>query len=115
IRGVKELPASLMNHVLSCPLWKPMFRHGLSGLPGDKKLALASPDTDKEVPAPLGDELVDFLKEFACWDPLQDSSDNRTELMRALLVTCKKQPIRNEIAAGSKVDQAVNATWAAMV
>uniref|UniRef100_A0A671K5H8 Zinc finger ZZ-type and EF-hand domain-containing protein 1-like n=1 Tax=Sinocyclocheilus anshuiensis TaxID=1608454 RepID=A0A671K5H8_9TELE len=111
------LPAGLMNHVLSCPLWKPMFRHGLSGLPGEKKLALASPDTDpvREEPAPLGDELVEFLKDFACWDPSQDASDDRTELMRALLMTCKKQPIRNEIAAGSKVDQAVNAAWAAMV
>uniref|UniRef100_A0A8C1FJB6 Zinc finger ZZ-type and EF-hand domain containing 1 n=1 Tax=Cyprinus carpio carpio TaxID=630221 RepID=A0A8C1FJB6_CYPCA len=115
IRGIKELPAGLMNHVLSCPLWKPMFRHGLSGLPGEKKLALASSDTDQEEPAPLGDELVEFLKDFACWDPLQDSSDGRTELLRALLLTCKKQPIRNEIAASSKVDQAVNATWAAMV
>uniref|UniRef100_A0A8C1I2V1 Zinc finger ZZ-type and EF-hand domain containing 1 n=1 Tax=Cyprinus carpio carpio TaxID=630221 RepID=A0A8C1I2V1_CYPCA len=106
--GLMILPAGLMNHVLSCPLWKPMFRHGLSGLPGEKKLAL-------EEPAPLGDELVEFLKDFACWDPLQDSSDGRTELLRALLLTCKKQPIRNEIAASSKVDQAVNATWAAMV
>uniref|UniRef100_A0A8C2A9F1 Zinc finger, ZZ-type with EF hand domain 1 n=1 Tax=Cyprinus carpio TaxID=7962 RepID=A0A8C2A9F1_CYPCA len=115
--GVMILPAGLMNHVLSCPLWKPMFRHGLSGLPGEKKLALASSDTDqvREEPAPLGDELVEFLKDFACWDPLQDSSDGRTELLRALLLTCKKQPIRNEIAASSKVDQAVNATWAAMV
>uniref|UniRef100_A0A8C1N781 Zinc finger, ZZ-type with EF hand domain 1 n=1 Tax=Cyprinus carpio TaxID=7962 RepID=A0A8C1N781_CYPCA len=115
--GLMILPAGLMNHVLSCPLWKPMFRHGLSGLPGEKKLALASSDTDqvREEPAPLGDELVEFLKDFACWDPLQDSSDGRTELLRALLLTCKKQPIRNEIAASSKVDQAVNATWAAMV
>uniref|UniRef100_A0A672L7F8 Zinc finger ZZ-type and EF-hand domain containing 1 n=1 Tax=Sinocyclocheilus grahami TaxID=75366 RepID=A0A672L7F8_SINGR len=115
LRGVKELPASLMNHVLSCPLWKPMFRHGLSGLPGEKKLALDSSDTNQVRPAPLGDELVEFLKDFACWDPSQDASDGRTELMRALFLTCKKQPIRNEIAAGSKVDQAVNATWAAMV
>ncbi len=143
IRGVKELPAGLMNHVLSCPLWKPVFRHGLSGLPGEKKLALASPDTDQvrvpelwlyvcvsvqkslimfvhlfvlqEEPARLGDGLVEFLKDFACWDPSQDSSDGRTELMRAVLMTCKKQPVRNEIAGGLKVDQAVNATWAAMV
>uniref|UniRef100_A0A672LIS6 Zinc finger ZZ-type and EF-hand domain containing 1 n=1 Tax=Sinocyclocheilus grahami TaxID=75366 RepID=A0A672LIS6_SINGR len=117
LKSPYELPAGLMNHVLSCPLWKPMFRHGLSGLPGEKKLALASSDTDpvREEPAPLGDELVEFLKDFACWDPSQDASDDRTELMRALLMTCKKQPIRNEIAAGSKVDQAVNAAWAAMV
>lgn len=53
--------------------------------------------------------------EFAAWDPSQDPSDARIELMRALMMNCKKQPIRNEIAAGSKVDQAVNATWAAMM
>lgn len=69
----------------------------------------------QEEPAPCGDELVEFLKEFARWDPSQDSSDGRTELMRTLLLICKKQPVRNEIAGGSKVDQAVNATWAAMV
>lgn len=53
--------------------------------------------------------------EFARWDPSQNPSDDRTEVMRALMMTCKKQPVRNEIAAGPKVDQAVNATWAAMV
>lgn len=29
--------------------------------------------------------------------------------------SCRKQPMRNEIAAGPKTDQAVNAIWAAMV
>jgi len=47
IRGVKELPAALMNHVLSCPLWKPVFRQGLSGHPGEKTLAQASPGTNQ--------------------------------------------------------------------
>lgn len=28
---VKELPAAVMNHVISSPLWKPVFMHGLSG------------------------------------------------------------------------------------
>nr|XP_055055394.1 zinc finger ZZ-type and EF-hand domain-containing protein 1 isoform X3 [Misgurnus anguillicaudatus] len=113
IRGVKELPAGLMNHVLSSPLWKPLFRHGLSQFPEDK--AAASADTGQEASSPSGDELVEFLMEFARWDPSQNPSDDRTEVMRALMMTCKKQPIRNEIAAGPKVDQAVNATWAAMV
>ena len=35
--------------------------------------------------------------------------------MKALMLACKKQPVRNEIGGGSKVDQAVNAIWAAMV
>ncbi|XP_056603284.1 zinc finger ZZ-type and EF-hand domain-containing protein 1 isoform X1 [Triplophysa dalaica] len=111
IRGVKELPAGVMNHVLSTPLWKPVFRHGLSQFPKDAP----STDTDQEASSPSPDELVEFLREFARWDPSQDASDGRTELMRALMLTCKKQPIRNEINAGSKVDQAVNATWGAMV
>uniref|UniRef100_A0A673IS37 Zinc finger ZZ-type and EF-hand domain-containing protein 1-like n=1 Tax=Sinocyclocheilus rhinocerous TaxID=307959 RepID=A0A673IS37_9TELE len=110
LKSPYELPASLMNHVLSCPLWKPMFRHVQK-----RSNRVCASFVLQEEPAPLGDELVEFLKDFACWDPSQDASDGRTELMRTLFLTCKKQPIRNEIAAGSKVDQAVNATWAAMV
>ncbi|XP_051521202.1 zinc finger ZZ-type and EF-hand domain-containing protein 1-like isoform X3 [Myxocyprinus asiaticus] len=117
IRGVKELPAGVMNHVLSSPLWKPLFRHGLSGFPGREKLALASLESAqvREASAHLKDDLVEFLMEFAHWNLSQDSSDSRAELMRTLMMTCKKQLIRNEIAAGCKVDQAVNAAWAAMV
>lgn len=58
---------------------------------------------------------MSFLEDFARWNPSQDPTDSRTELMRTLMQTCKKQPMRNEIAAGSKTDQAVNAIWAAMV
>ncbi|XP_051981297.1 zinc finger ZZ-type and EF-hand domain-containing protein 1-like isoform X2 [Xyrauchen texanus] len=115
IRGVKELPAGIMNHVLSSPLWKPLFRHGLSGFSSGGILALSSLENGQESSAPLKDDLVEFLMEFACWDPSQDSSDGRAELMRTLMMALKKQPVRNEIAAGCKVDQAVNATWAAMV
>lgn len=62
------------------------------------------------------DGLVDFLMAFAKWEPLfQDSADARVELMRSLMLTCKKQGIRNEIGGGAKVDQAVNAVWAAMI
>lgn len=60
-------------------------------------------------------EFVSFLEELAHWDPSQDPLDSRTELMRTLMLACKKHPIRNEIVGGSKVDQAVNAIWAAMV
>lgn len=62
------------------------------------------------------DGLVDFLVAFAKWEPLsQDSPDAKVELMRSLMLVCKKQGIRNEIGGGAKVDQAVNAVWAAMV
>lgn len=62
-----------------------------------------------------GDDLLEFLVDFARWDPSRESCDERAELMRNLMLSCKKQLIRNEIAVGSKVDQAVNAIWAAMV
>lgn len=58
---------------------------------------------------------MSFLEDFARWNPSQEPADNRTELMKTLMQSCRKQPMRNEIAAGSKTDQAVNAIWAAMV
>lgn len=55
------------------------------------------------------------MEDFARWNPSQEASDNRTEMMRTIMHCCKKQPSRHEIATGSKTDQAVNAIWAAMV
>ncbi|XP_066513503.1 zinc finger ZZ-type and EF-hand domain-containing protein 1 [Hoplias malabaricus] len=112
VRGMKELPAVLMNHVLVSPLWKPIFRHGLSGPPRSRE---PEPCKTELKPISSEEEMVEFLVEFARWDPSKDSCDGRTELMRNLMLTCKKHLIRNEFAAGSKVDQAVNAIWASMV
>uniref|UniRef100_A0AAY4E5U1 Zinc finger ZZ-type and EF-hand domain-containing protein 1 n=1 Tax=Denticeps clupeoides TaxID=299321 RepID=A0AAY4E5U1_9TELE len=109
IRKVKEVPAGKMSHVLSSALWKPVFSHGLLG-------PLDEFDSNVEqVKVHTGVEVADFLMDFVSWDPAQEPSDARTELMRALMLACKKHQTRSEIAAGSKVDQAVNAIWAAMV
>ncbi|XP_031428595.1 zinc finger ZZ-type and EF-hand domain-containing protein 1, partial [Clupea harengus] len=102
----KEQPAGKMNHVLSSTLWKNIFRHGLSNSDsqaGDRE------KVEKE------DRLVDFLAAFAKWEPTPECPDARVELMRSLMLMCKKQAVRNEIAGSAKVDQAVNALWAAMV
>lgn len=56
-----------------------------------------------------------FLEDFARWNPSQEPSDHKAELMRTLVQACRKHPMSSEIVAGSKVDQAVNAIWAAMV
>lgn len=56
-----------------------------------------------------------FLEDFARWNPSQELTDSRTELMRTLMQSCRRQLMRNEIAAGAKTDQAVNAIWAAMI
>ncbi|XP_010745158.2 zinc finger ZZ-type and EF-hand domain-containing protein 1 isoform X1 [Larimichthys crocea] len=111
IRTVKELPAGKMSHVQSSPLWKPILRHGLCET---RETNQTKTPTDQANTWTL-DELMSFLEDFARWNPSQDPTDSRTELMRTLMQTCKKQPMRNEIAAGSKTDQAVNAIWAAMV
>ncbi|KAI4877405.1 hypothetical protein NFI96_011706 [Prochilodus magdalenae] len=112
VRGMKELPAALMTHVLVSPLWKPVFRHGLSGPARSREPECSNFEVKS---ASSEDELVEFLVEFARWDPSQDSCDGRAELMRNLMLACKKHQMRNDFAAGPKVDQAVNAIWAAMV
>uniref|UniRef100_A0A667YP60 Zinc finger ZZ-type and EF-hand domain containing 1 n=1 Tax=Myripristis murdjan TaxID=586833 RepID=A0A667YP60_9TELE len=106
LKSLYELPPGKMSHVQSSPLWKPILRHGCS------ELMLFSL---KQIKTCIPDEFMSFLEDFARWNPSQEPTDSRTELMRTLMQSCRKQPIRNEIAAGSKVDQAVNAIWAAMV
>ncbi|XP_029924268.1 zinc finger ZZ-type and EF-hand domain-containing protein 1 isoform X2 [Myripristis murdjan] len=111
IRNVKELPPGKMSHVQSSPLWKPILRHGVCET---RDVAWSNSHTD-QIKTCIPDEFMSFLEDFARWNPSQEPTDSRTELMRTLMQSCRKQPIRNEIAAGSKVDQAVNAIWAAMV
>uniref|UniRef100_A0A671TY76 Zinc finger ZZ-type and EF-hand domain containing 1 n=1 Tax=Sparus aurata TaxID=8175 RepID=A0A671TY76_SPAAU len=96
-------PHGKMSHVQSSPLWKPILRHGLC----------ETKETNQ--PKRPSDQLTSFLEDFARWNTSQEPMDSRTELMRTLMQSCRKQPMRNEIAAGPKTDQAVNAIWAAMV
>ncbi|XP_023145659.2 zinc finger ZZ-type and EF-hand domain-containing protein 1 [Amphiprion ocellaris] len=111
IRTVKELPPGKMSHVQSSLLWKPILRHGLCETRETNRTKMASDQTNTW----NLDEVMSFLEDFARWNPSQEPTDSRTELMRTIMHSCRKQPTRNEIAAGSKTDQAVNAIWAAMV
>ncbi|KAG7515736.1 zinc finger ZZ-type and EF-hand domain-containing protein 1 [Solea senegalensis] len=108
IRTIKELPLGKMSHVHSSPLWKPILRHGLCET-NQKKI-----HSDQTNTWTL-DDVMSFLEDFARWNPSQEMTDSRTELMKTLMHSCRKQTMRNEIAAGSKTDQAVNAIWAVMV
>uniref|UniRef100_A0A8D3C8S4 Zinc finger ZZ-type and EF-hand domain containing 1 n=1 Tax=Scophthalmus maximus TaxID=52904 RepID=A0A8D3C8S4_SCOMX len=103
VRTIKELPSGKMSHVQASPLWKPILRHGLCEITNQTKTPT------EQVWSRF------FLEDFARWNPSQELTDSRTELMRKLMHSCKKQTLRNEIAAGSKTDQAVNSIWAAMV
>ncbi|XP_035999307.1 zinc finger ZZ-type and EF-hand domain-containing protein 1 isoform X3 [Fundulus heteroclitus] len=105
IRSVKELPPGKLSHVQASPLWKPILRHGLC----ETQDAPIQKD-----PATLNEMLV-FLEDFARWNPSQEPSDHKPELMWTLVQACRKHSMSNEIVAGSKTDQAVNAIWAAMI
>ncbi|XP_029956401.1 zinc finger ZZ-type and EF-hand domain-containing protein 1 [Salarias fasciatus] len=111
IRTVKEVPPAGASHVQSSPLWKPILRHGLC----EKREKSRLKATTNQMNTWTLDELMCFLEDFARWNPSQDPTDSRTELMRTLTQSFRKQPMRNEIASGPKTDQAVNAIWAAMV
>ncbi|CAL8266701.1 unnamed protein product [Merluccius merluccius] len=114
IRSVKELPPGKMAHVQSSPLWKPILRHGVCGA-GDTPQNNTHSNPSQTNSSPV-DEFPSFLEDLARWDPNKEPSDGRLEgPMRTLMLSCRRPPVRNEIAAGSKVDQAVNAIWAAMV
>uniref|UniRef100_A0A8C5GIX1 Zinc finger, ZZ-type with EF hand domain 1 n=1 Tax=Gouania willdenowi TaxID=441366 RepID=A0A8C5GIX1_GOUWI len=107
VRTVKELPSAEMSHVQSSPLWKPILRHGLCET---RQMNRTKPTNNW-----THEQLTCFLEDFARWNPSQESTNNRTELMKTIMHSCRQQPTRNEIAVGSKTDQAVNAIWAAMV
>ncbi|XP_030216671.1 zinc finger ZZ-type and EF-hand domain-containing protein 1 isoform X5 [Gadus morhua] len=118
IRSVKELPPGRMAHVQSSPLWKPILRHGAcdardtpqNNTPSVPVRARTSPTITSPV-----DEFPRFLEDLARWNPNLEPNEGPAEPMRTLMLSCRRPPIRNEIAAGSTVDQAVNAIWAAMV
>lgn len=141
MRTVKELPPGKMSHVQSSPLWKPILRHGLCETMEISQTKTPSNQVESNMLDPFKEtstvqvggvlklccfplcqtntwtleDLTHFLEDFARWDPSQEPTDRRTELMRTIMQSCKKHPMRHEIAVGSKTDQAVNAIWAAMM
>uniref|UniRef100_A0A3B4AKB0 Uncharacterized protein n=1 Tax=Periophthalmus magnuspinnatus TaxID=409849 RepID=A0A3B4AKB0_9GOBI len=110
IRSIKELSPGKVSHVQSSPLWKPILRHGLCETKASDQKKCPSYSHCRFIKP-----LLNFLEDFARWNPSQEVSDGRTELMKTLMQCCRKQLIRNEVASGPKADQAVNAIWAAMV
>lgn len=56
-----------------------------------------------------------FLLDFAQSDPAQNFCGPYSELVKGLIQACRKQAPKTDIVAGSTIDQAVNATFAALV
>ncbi|KAB1266489.1 Zinc finger ZZ-type and EF-hand domain-containing protein 1 [Camelus dromedarius] len=56
-----------------------------------------------------------FLLDFAQSDPAQNFCGPYSELFKGFIQACRKQAPKTDIVAGSTIDQAVNATFAALV
>ncbi|XP_043938838.1 zinc finger ZZ-type and EF-hand domain-containing protein 1 [Protopterus annectens] len=119
LSGVTEpLPAN-MNILVNSPLWKPVFQHGLfkehsPDLPVND-LSCLSPKS-KQSQSSSDSDIFNILMEFAKWDPSQNTSSTMCDLLKTLVQMCKKQTsCRSDLVEGCKIDQAVNAAFAALV
>ncbi|XP_040485761.1 zinc finger ZZ-type and EF-hand domain-containing protein 1 [Ursus maritimus] len=110
------VPPAKMASVLNSPLWKPVFRHQLSPELGSAASWPTPPCQDsKEVKDIPDDPCHHFLLEFAQSDPAQTFCGPFSELFKGFIQACRKQAPKTDIVAGSTIDRAVNAAFAALV
>uniref|UniRef100_A0A8C2QFK9 Zinc finger, ZZ-type with EF hand domain 1 n=1 Tax=Cricetulus griseus TaxID=10029 RepID=A0A8C2QFK9_CRIGR len=102
--------------VLNSPLWKPVFRHQICP---EVELEASWPThpqhNRKEVKNIPDDPCRHFLLDFAQSEPAQNFCGPYSELFKGFIQACRKQAPKTDIVAGSTIDQAVNATFAALV
>uniref|UniRef100_A0A452QBR8 Zinc finger ZZ-type and EF-hand domain containing 1 n=1 Tax=Ursus americanus TaxID=9643 RepID=A0A452QBR8_URSAM len=109
-----HLPPAKMASVLNSPLWKPVFRHQLSPELGSAASWPTPPCQDSKEDIP-DDPCHHFLLEFAQSDPAQTFCGPFSELFKGFIQACRKQAPKTDIVAGSTIDRAVNAAFAALV
>ncbi|XP_056664357.1 zinc finger ZZ-type and EF-hand domain-containing protein 1 isoform X4 [Monodelphis domestica] len=110
------LPPAKVAAVLHSPLWKSVFRHQLcpQEVPGACGPSLPAPG-GKESPSARADACRDVLLDFATAAPAPASGGRSSELVQGLAQACRRQAPQTDRVAGSAVDGAVNATFAALV
>nr|XP_045015573.1 zinc finger ZZ-type and EF-hand domain-containing protein 1 isoform X2 [Jaculus jaculus] len=110
------MPQAKMTSVLNSPLWKPIFRHQICP---ELELEASWPthpyQDGKEVKNIPDDPCRHFLLDFAQSEPAQNFCGPYSELFKGFIQACRKQAPKTDIVAGSTIDQAVNATFAALV
>uniref|UniRef100_A0A8C4M196 Zinc finger ZZ-type and EF-hand domain containing 1 n=1 Tax=Equus asinus asinus TaxID=83772 RepID=A0A8C4M196_EQUAS len=110
------VPQAKMALVLNSPLWKPVFRHQICPELGLEASWPTHPHQDsKEIKNVRDDPCHHFLLHFAQSDPAQNFCGPYSELFKGFIQACRKQAPKTDIVAGSTIDQAVNATFAALV
>ncbi|XP_075417283.1 zinc finger ZZ-type and EF-hand domain-containing protein 1 isoform X2 [Tenrec ecaudatus] len=110
------VPQAKMAVVLNSPLWKPIFRHQIDPETDFEAHGPTCPPQDSKEVKTISDNLCrDFLLDFTQSDPAQNLSGPYSELVKGVIHACRKQTPKTDIVAGSTIDQAVNATFAALV
>ncbi|XP_048654355.1 zinc finger ZZ-type and EF-hand domain-containing protein 1 isoform X3 [Marmota marmota marmota] len=110
------IPQAKMASVLNSPLWKPVFRHQICPELELEASWPTHPHQDrKEVKSIPDDPCRHFLLDFAQSEPAQNFCGPYSELFKGFIQACRKQAPKTDIVAGSTIDQAVNATFAALV
>ncbi|KAM4842992.1 zinc finger ZZ-type and EF-hand domain-containing protein 1 [Thomomys bottae] len=110
------VPQAKMASVLNSPLWKPVFRHQICpGLELEASWPTHLLQNEKEVKKIPDDPCHRFLLDFAQSEPAQNFCGPNSELFKGFIQACRKQAPKTDIVAGSTIDQAVNATFAALV
>ncbi|KFO20363.1 Zinc finger ZZ-type and EF-hand domain-containing protein 1 [Fukomys damarensis] len=110
------IPQAKMASVLNSPLWKPVFRHQICPELELEASWPTHPHQDgKEVKNIPDDPCCHFLLDFAQSEPAQNFCGPYSELFKGFIQACRKQAPKTDIVAGSTIDQAVNATFAALV
>ncbi|XP_074046652.1 zinc finger ZZ-type and EF-hand domain-containing protein 1 isoform X2 [Macrotis lagotis] len=109
------LPVDKVTPILHSPLWKSVFRHQLcpDGVPGP--CGPIMPSDGKESRSPQVNVCRDLLVDLAQSDPARGFWGQSPELVQGLTQACKKQAPQTDSVAGSAVDRAVNAAFAALV
>ncbi|CAJ0924446.1 unnamed protein product [Ranitomeya imitator] len=108
---VADLPSAKITSVVSSPLWKSVFSNQVYM---ETKANLQEQGCF-ETKNSHADDCRNFLLDFANSDPTQDFCGPNSELFKGLVQAIKKQLAKNDLVAGSAVDQAVNCTFAALV
>ncbi|KAK2110625.1 Zinc finger ZZ-type and EF-hand domain-containing protein 1 [Saguinus oedipus] len=110
------IPQAKIALVLNSPLWKPVFRHQICP---ELELEASWPthphQDSKEVKNIPDNPCHHFLLDFAQSEPAQNFCGPYSELFKGFIQACRKQAPKTDIVAGSTIDQAVNATFAALV
>ncbi|XP_069082790.1 zinc finger ZZ-type and EF-hand domain-containing protein 1 isoform X1 [Pleurodeles waltl] len=109
-----DVPPAKVASVLASPLWKPIFRHQMNTTQSWFDSTSCHQQAEETMKS-HADECRNLLIDFANSDPNKEYCGPKSEILKRILEMCRKKLPKSDIIGGSVVDQAVNATFAALV